>query len=64
MEHTKNMCKCCHHKVFPILVILFGSAFLLEALGITTPQFTMIAWPTIIVVAGVTKLTVKMCKCC
>jgi hypothetical protein len=53
-------CNCGHHKVFPILVILFGLAFLLGALNILTWSFVGIAWPILVIIAGAS----KFCKCC
>ena len=57
-------CGCTHHKVFPILVVLFGLTFLLGNLNILTQQFVSIAWPVIICLAGLMKLTGGGCKCC
>jgi hypothetical protein len=61
-----GMCKCLHHSVVPVLVVLFGLTFLLQALGVVTMQFAMLAWPVLVIVGGLTKLTTKwgMCKCC
>ncbi len=61
---VKNMCKCPHHKAFPILVILFGLIFLLGALDIVTSGFVVLVWPVLVIIAGVMKLTGKSCKCC
>ena len=62
----KNMCGCPHHKVTPLLVVLFGLTFLLGALGTLTPGFVNIAWPVIVILAGLMKWSEKsgMCKCC
>lgn len=60
----KNMCGCPHHKAIPVLVILFGLVFLLGNWGILTWSFVGMAWPIIVIVGGLTKLTSKMCKCC
>ncbi len=62
----KNMCKCPHHKVFSILVILLGLDFLLGAWGIISSDTVNIIWPILVIVAGATKLGEKsgMCKCC
>ena len=62
----ENMCGCSHHKVVPVLVILFGLTFLLEALGFVTSGFVMIAWPVLVIAGGLMKLMSKsgMCKCC
>ncbi|MBI2888458.1 MAG: hypothetical protein HYY10_00880 [Candidatus Liptonbacteria bacterium] len=50
--------------MFPILVVLFGLTFLLGNLNILTQQFVSIAWPVIICLAGLMKLTGGGCKCC
>ena len=62
----ENICKCSHHKVMPILVILFGLTFLLGTLGTLTSGFVNIAWPVIVIAGGLMKLMDKsgMCKCC
>lgn len=57
-------CKCPHHKVVPGLVVLFGLAFLLEALGYMTMQTLKIVWPALVVLAGFTKWGSSRCKCC
>ena len=66
MENMKNMCSCSHHKVMPVLVILFGLTFLLGALGILASGFVNIVWPIIVIAGGLMKWANKsgMCKCC
>jgi len=66
MPNGKNVCSCHHHKVIPVLIILFGLTFLLESRGVISSDFAMIAWPVIIMAGGVMKLmnNSKMCKCC
>lgn len=69
MENTQNMqggkvCKCTHHKTMPILVILFGLLFLLQALGVIGMQSVAIIWPIIVMLAGIFKLAKRHCKCC
>lgn len=66
MEDTRNICACPHHKVMPILVILFGLTFLLGALGVFTADFVGTVWPVIVIAAGLMKWMEKsgMCKCC
>ena len=60
----KKTCSCTHHKVIPVLVVLFGLTFLLGALNVFTPGFVAIVWPVIVIIGGLVKLTSKMCKCC
>ena len=55
-------CKCPHHKVMPILVILFGLDFLLGTLGTLTWGFVNVSWPILVIIAGCMKLL--NCGCC
>ncbi len=66
MQGMKNVCKCPHHKVIPVLIVLIGLVFLLEGLGVITSGFAMIAWPVLVIAAGIMKWVEKsgMCKCC
>lgn len=64
MDMQNGMCKCPHHKVFPILIVLFGLTFLLGALGVLTEGAVSIIWPLIVIIAGLKKLGKGMCKCC
>lgn len=57
-------CPCPHHKVVPGLVVLFGLLFLLHAYGTFSNQFVMVAWPVLVIVAGLMKMSTGMCKCC
>lgn len=57
-------CSCPHHTIIPILVILFGLAFLLQALGVVSEYFTGVAWPILVILAGLQKLFGSRCKCC
>ena len=63
---SKMVCKCVHHKVTPILIILIGLTFLLGALNILSMWAVSIIWPVLLIIAGVKKLAMKsgMCKCC
>lgn len=75
MENTQNMfnregggngsgCKCMHHKVVPVLIILFGLNFLLGGLGVLSANAVDIVWPVIVVLIGFMKLMKGACKCC
>ena len=57
-------CSCKHHYTVPVLVVLFGLVFLFKALDIVTAEFVDMAWPVLVIVAGLFKMTSKMCKCC
>jgi phage-related protein len=47
-----------------LLVVLFGLTFLLRELGVISNHFASIAWPIIVIVAGLKALFGHMCKCC
>ena len=66
MGGMKNMCKCTHHKVIPVLVILFGITFLLGTWGTLDWSAVNVIWPVLVIVAGVMKWMERggMCKCC
>lgn len=55
-------CSCSHHKVFPVLVVLFALAFLFGNLGWLSMDVVGIVWPILVGVAGVMGL--GKCKCC
>jgi hypothetical protein len=55
-------CKCPHHKIMPILVILFGLDFLLFATGTLSGMFVSVSWPILVIIAGCMKLF--KCGCC
>lgn len=57
-------CKCMHHKFVPGLVFLFGALFLLHNLGYVASGFVDLAWPSLVALAGLSKLSSGMCKCC
>ena len=61
---TKNVCKCPHHKVVPMLVVLFALAFLGGNLGWWGMHTVDIAWPALVGLAGIMKLMEGSCKCC
>lgn len=57
-------CGCCHHKVMPVLVTLFGVVFLLGAFEVLAADVVGIIWPIIVIVGGLSKLFGGSCKCC
>ncbi len=57
-------CNCPHHKVVPLLVVLFAAAFLLRNLGVLDEQTVDIAWPILVGLGGLMHLTEGACKCC
>jgi len=58
------MCKCGHHKIVPICIILIGLAFLAGELGVLAPDVVAASWPILLVVIGGIKLFGPGCKCC
>lgn len=63
-QGMKNMCGCPHHKVLPILIILFGITFLLGNWGTFSQSTVNFIWPVLVIVGGFVKLTSRKCKCC
>lgn len=57
-------CRCGHHKVIPILVVLFGLEFLLAQVNVLTWNFVGVTWPILVIIAGCMKLFRGACKCC
>jgi len=63
MEHGKT-CHCGHHKMMPVLVIIFGLVFLLAEFNVLTWGFVNVTWPILIIIFGVGKLMSGKCTCC
>jgi hypothetical protein len=59
---TGKVCKCPHHKVVPILIVLIGLDFLLGATGTLTWSFVDITWPILLIIGGLVKMV--GCSCC
>lgn len=57
-------CGCFHHKMGPLLVVLFGLLFLLGNLNLIAAGTVSITWPILVLIGGLIKLTKGMCKCC
>ena len=60
----KMVCKCNHHHVVPVAIILIGVAALLGSLNILSMWAVSIIWPVLLIVIGVMKLMGRKCKCC
>ncbi len=58
-----GMCSCPHHKMVPLFIVLIGLIFLLEAMGTVTMAFANMAWPILVILIGLMKMTRGMCKC-
>ncbi|MDR3581694.1 MAG: DUF5668 domain-containing protein [Candidatus Pacebacteria bacterium] len=63
MEHGK-VCRCGHHKMVPILAIIFGLVFLLAEVNVLTWGFVNVTWPVLLIIFGITKLMSGKCNCC
>lgn len=65
MNHMNNAehCKCSHHKVGAILIIVIGLTFLLGVMNVLSPMVVAYAWPILVIVFGVTRLMGGSCKC-
>lgn len=65
VEMSGKVCKCSHHKVMPIALILIGLIVLLGNLGwlgANGATIVGIVWPILLIIAAGTKL--GGCKCC
>ena len=62
MPGQGKLCKCPHHKVIPIMIILIGLDFLLGAVNVLTMSFVNVSWPILLMIIGATRL--GGCKCC
>ncbi len=65
MNHMNSAaaCSCVHHKVVPVLIVLLGLTFLLQACNVLTVAFVTIAWPILVIVIGLVKLKSGSCRC-
>ncbi len=57
-------CKCPHHKVGAIFIVLLGLLFLLNALGYVGDHTTAVVWPVIVILIGLQKIFKRRCNCC
>ena len=57
-------CKCPHHKMIPLSILLIGVVFLLNAFGMLSMNVVSIIWPILVIVIGGTKMAGNSCKCC
>lgn len=57
-----NVCRCPHHKVMPVAIMLIGVTFILANLGVVDGMFVAWAWPVLLIIAFLPKL--GGCKCC
>jgi uncharacterized membrane protein (Fun14 family) len=64
MPMLDKHCKCAHHKVIPVAIVLIGLMFLLQALNMVSAGVVAITWPILVIIIGLMKFTKGMCKCC
>ena len=64
MEGNENKCGCPHHKVFSVLIVLFGLLFLAGELNWVGARTVAVGWPVLVILAGLFKMSKGMCKCC
>ncbi|MDO8598997.1 MAG: hypothetical protein Q7S02_02725 [bacterium] len=57
-------CACVHHKMPVIAAFLIALAFLLGNLGYLSAKVVGLAWPILLGLGALTKLTGGKCKCC
>ncbi len=60
--NQSGMCKCPHHKVVPVALILIGLAFLLQTFNVISGALVAMIWPVLVIIIGIVKL--GGCKCC
>ncbi|MGE4170027.1 MAG: DUF5668 domain-containing protein [Candidatus Margulisiibacteriota bacterium] len=59
-----SKCSCLCHKTLAVLVILFGAVFLLGHAHVISQHAVDLAWPALIVLAGLKMIFSGICKCC
>ena len=57
-------CKCFHHMIVPMCIILIGLAFLLQSLDLVSAMFVNYSWPVLLIVIGLMKMLGSGCACC
>ena len=61
-NEASKSCKCGHHKIKPLAVILFALSWLLATTGVFSWNTLNIIWPILLIVVMIPKLA--NCKCC
>jgi predicted RND superfamily exporter protein len=62
MEMSSNTCKCPHHKIIPLLILIFGLTLLAGALNWVSGNTVYIVAALVVILIGLQKLI--GCKCC
>ncbi|MBI2047559.1 MAG: hypothetical protein HYW90_00580 [Candidatus Sungbacteria bacterium] len=64
-EHAGGMvCKCPHHKMPGVFIVLFGLLFLGGNLGWWGMGVVNVGWPVLVILAGLMHFGKGWCKCC
>ena len=63
MENMKS-CRCMHHSMTSILVVLIALAFLLGNIGMVDAYTVGMIWPVLLGLIGLQKVFSRRCKCC
>ncbi len=63
-EMGTGLCRCPHHKATATSLFLIALVFLLKALGFVSGEFADLAWPILLGIIALKKMSRGMCKCC
>lgn len=61
--HHCGFCGCFHHKIVPGAIFLITVTFFLQAIGVVSMAYVALAWPVLLGLAMLVKLTAGNCKC-
>ena len=61
-NNSQNVCKCPHHKVMPVAIILIAVTSLLGTFNVLSLMAVSVIWPILLIIAVAPKL--GGCKCC
>ncbi len=57
-------CKCPHHKMVSVFIVLIGLTVLLKNLSVLSMGAADVIWPSLLILIGLQKMFGGMCKCC
>ena len=57
-------CKCTHHSVVPLCIILVAAAFLLQEVSVISTHTLGIIWPTLVIIGAAASMFENKCHCC
>lgn len=63
-EMSSGPCRCPHHKATATFLLLIAVVFILKALGFISSDFADLAWPVLLGMIALKKMSRGMCKCC